>query len=92
MDIQGYEMQALKGMTRLIQENPRLVLISEFWPYGLRISGSSALEYFRALTSLGLHVYLAGSHLTTLSEEIVLTLQSAPGKRFYNILATRQRV
>ncbi len=41
MDIQGYELHALRGAKRVLSDNPRLKLLIEFWPYGLREAGTS---------------------------------------------------
>src|SRR3954453_6161979 len=35
MDIQGYELHALRGAQRVLQENPDIKLLLEFWPAGL---------------------------------------------------------
>lgn len=43
-DIQGFELHALRGATRLLDDNPGIKLLLEFWPYGLRKAGSSAEE------------------------------------------------
>ena len=43
-DIQGYELHALRGATRLLADNPHIMLLLEFWPYGLRKAGASADE------------------------------------------------
>ena len=34
-DIQGGEYKAIQGMERLIEENPQMNLLIEFWPWGL---------------------------------------------------------
>ena len=39
MDIQGYELHALRGAERVIRENRRIKLLLEFWPHGLRHAG-----------------------------------------------------
>jgi FkbM family methyltransferase len=49
MDVQGAEAQVLEGMSSLIQENPDLVILTEFWPLGLQLSGSSAAEFLNQL-------------------------------------------
>lgn len=41
-DIQGFELHALHGAKRLLDDNPGIKLLLEFWPYGLRKAGSSA--------------------------------------------------
>ena len=39
MDIQGYELHALRGAQRVMQENPGINLLLEFWPAGLAEAG-----------------------------------------------------
>lgn len=39
MDIQGYEVHALRGAKRVLQENPDVNLLLEFWPAGLEQAG-----------------------------------------------------
>jgi FkbM family methyltransferase len=33
MDLQGYEFHAMRGAERVLQENPHMKLLLEFWPY-----------------------------------------------------------
>jgi FkbM family methyltransferase len=42
MDIQGFELHALRGAQRVLDDNPDIRLLFEFWPYGLKQAGSSA--------------------------------------------------
>src|SRR6266571_895226 len=35
MDIQGYELHALRGANRVLADNADLKMLVEFWPYGL---------------------------------------------------------
>ena len=90
MDIQGFESQAIKGMTRTFQSNVDLKLISEFWPYGLRKAGSSASEYFDFLTGTGCSVYiLKEGGLQKLYREEVNKLEVLGGEYYFNIFATK---
>jgi FkbM family methyltransferase len=41
MDIQGYELHALRGAQRVLHENPDINLLLEFWPAGLEQAGVS---------------------------------------------------
>ena len=41
MDVQGWEWHVLKGMTSLLDANPRIVILLEIWPAGLAQAGSS---------------------------------------------------
>ncbi|HET9870069.1 MAG TPA: FkbM family methyltransferase, partial [bacterium] len=53
MDIQGAEARALAGMRDLVAGLPRVLLVSEFGPEGLRRSGADPAGYLRDLASLG---------------------------------------
>lgn len=49
MDIQGYELHALRGANRILADNPGIKLLCEFWPYGLKQAGASWVELIEAL-------------------------------------------
>src|SRR5207248_2899965 len=51
MDIQGAEAAALEGMKTLLRRQPQVALITEFWPFGMRGFGASAVEFLRLLTA-----------------------------------------
>jgi FkbM family methyltransferase len=51
LDIQGYELHALRGATRLLADNLEIKLLFEFWPYGLTGAGSSAEQLTAFLLS-----------------------------------------
>jgi FkbM family methyltransferase len=56
MDIQGYELQALRGAQRVLQENPGINLLLEFWPAGLKQAGVSWEELVELLQGLGMNL------------------------------------
>jgi len=53
MDIQGYELQALRGANRVLADNPGIKLLFEFWPYGLKQAGGSSAELIAVLKENG---------------------------------------
>lgn len=57
MDIQGFEMDALRGMTETLNGNKDVVMLTEFWPYGLLQAGSSAVAVFDFFIALNFKVY-----------------------------------
>lgn len=57
MDIQGAEGWALKGMRETIGRSSRVVLLTEFEPWGLEQSGIGALGYLELLAQYGFTVY-----------------------------------
>ncbi|MES2763534.1 MAG: FkbM family methyltransferase [Bacteroidota bacterium] len=92
MDIQGFEMSAVKGMTKTLQ-CPGLKMLSEFWPYGMRKAGTSVLDYFHFLKQYNFHIYLIDhGQLIELSEEKVKTFLDLPETTYMNIFASKDRV
>lgn len=78
IDVQGFEAEVLRGMTRTIAENPQLVVVAEFWPgaleeRGVRPAGVLA-EYRGHGFEIGLLRY--GAPLRTTDEEIFAFTQS----------------
>lgn len=57
MDIQGSEMLALLGMERTINDNEKLNMFVEFWPYGIEKSGFSPQDFIEKIKSLGFKIY-----------------------------------
>ena len=53
LDIQGYELHALRGAERLLQERAELKLLLECWPYGLAWAGGSTTQLHGFLRQRG---------------------------------------
>ncbi|HQQ94942.1 MAG TPA: FkbM family methyltransferase [Bacteroidia bacterium] len=93
MDIQGFEMFAMQGMLKTLDQNQHIRILSEFWPYGLKKSGSSAEAYFHFLRQRGFYVYLLkDKFLEELDEHQVKILAPMGEAQYFNILASRERV
>jgi FkbM family methyltransferase len=89
MDIQGFEMEAMKGMKETLKNNPDIKMISEFWPYGLKKAGSSLRDYFVLLKELNFKIeILRDNKLETLDLETVLEMENFPEENYFNILVT----
>jgi len=58
IDIQGFEVSAFKGMKRILTENPHLVIVSEYWPYGLNKAGASTADLFSIFWNAGFSIFL----------------------------------
>ncbi len=100
MDIQGAEGHALVGMAETLQQNTDLVLLFEFWPYGLRRAGTSPRDLLNRLIGLGFSLRLVAKSLDSHAGEGELTSSTTPesvladtaGERFdqtMNLLAVR---
>jgi hypothetical protein len=53
MDVQGAEMNALKGMHQVLQNNKNIIVLIEFWPSGLSSAGTDPCEVIRFLQDRG---------------------------------------
>jgi FkbM family methyltransferase len=62
MDIQGYELHALRGAQRVLQENPNINLLLEFWPAGLAQAGARWEELVEMLQRLNMNLTLVRTH------------------------------
>jgi len=62
MDIQGYELHALRGASRVLADNSDLKLLIEFWPYGLKQAGATWVELIDALRAENMAVFRVTKH------------------------------
>ncbi|PYJ66653.1 MAG: FkbM family methyltransferase, partial [Verrucomicrobia bacterium] len=58
MDIQGYELHALRGAQRVLLENQDIDLLLEFWPVGLAQAGVRWEELVELLQRLDMNLAL----------------------------------
>lgn len=56
MDVEGAELQALAGMVRVIDDNPRIVILAEFSPSIIRRSGGTPEGWIGTVRSMGLDI------------------------------------
>jgi FkbM family methyltransferase len=61
MDIQGYEVHALRGAQRVLHENPDIILLLEFWPAGLEQAGVGWEELVELLQGLNMSLAVVRS-------------------------------
>jgi len=62
MDIQGYELHALRGANRVLADNPTAKLLLEFWPYGLKQAGANWMDFLATLESKNMVVRQVTKH------------------------------
>jgi FkbM family methyltransferase len=53
IDVQGFEVEVLKGARQILETNPDLLIYVEFWPHGLRKAGSDPEELLDILLNAG---------------------------------------
>lgn len=81
MDVQGYELNVLAGMKRLLESRRPLTMIVEFWPWGIRRAGGKPDDLPAILRS-------AGFSLSMVSGERVEDWVESP-TWYRNLLAVR---
>jgi FkbM family methyltransferase len=58
MDIQGAEMLALEGMNKILENNSKMTILMEFWPYGIEKSGYNPKNLLEKLEKYGFKIFL----------------------------------
>jgi FkbM family methyltransferase len=87
MDIQGYELRALRGASRVLTDNPDVKLLLEFWPYGLRQAGAHWIDLIASLKSKNMTVHqITTQGLVPFSSESV----SERPEWYLNLFASRK--
>lgn len=90
MDIQGFEVSALKGMKKTIENNPDIKLLLELWPHGLHAAGSSVQQFNEVVRSSGLKIFfLEKKGLTELKAEEIPEYETWNLDQYKNILLTK---
>ncbi|MCK5687207.1 FkbM family methyltransferase [bacterium] len=56
IDIQGFDLYAIKGMMKTIKRSDNMKMIGEFWPYGLNKAGIYYKDYLKLLDELKIEV------------------------------------
>jgi FkbM family methyltransferase len=57
LDVQGFEVEVLRGAERLLEVNSGLLILLEFWPHGLRLANSDPTELISLLTVGGFSLF-----------------------------------
>jgi FkbM family methyltransferase len=92
MDIQGYELHALRGLEKTVGANPTMVIFSEFWPYGFRQCGTSASLVYDYVRSLGLQMWLPERATLRAASRITVANFHESEAVYYNVILSREAV
>ncbi len=92
MDIQGHEPFAIDGMARTLQRNDRLIMVTEFWPFGIAAAGRDPKKMLDDLSGYGYQIYELSNYrpeLKRTSATELLTRYSRESE-YTNIVCSRQ--
>lgn len=92
MDIQGFEGQALRGMTGLLEASPEVLLFTEFFPFGMRAAGTDPLGFLRDLRALGFEIWetrSSGRPLVPIGDDRTFLERIEPDRGEANLLCAR---
>lgn len=87
MDIQGFELHALRGAERLLEDNPQIKLLLEFWPYGLKQAGASPEALLSFLEGRGFSISLPETNGVMPRDPSLL--DSSDSAHYFNVFAKK---
>jgi FkbM family methyltransferase len=62
VDVQGFEVEVLRGAAQILRTNPALLILLEFWPHGLRLANSDPSELIDLLKTSGFALFRPGKN------------------------------
>jgi hypothetical protein len=89
IDVQGFELQVLEGAREVLNRNEEIILLLEFWPYGLQQCGSSASRLLAFLDENGFQLWRSSVGKLK-KEKAEFLIQRQRGKSYCNIVAARK--
>lgn len=85
IDVQGAEWLVIDGALRILSQSPGCLLMTEFWPDGIRKSGGDPRAYLDALASVGFELSeLVGDKIEPLDAEKLI--KTTTGRSYRNIV------
>jgi FkbM family methyltransferase len=90
IDVQGFEVEVLRGAERLFKLNSDLLIFIEFWPHGLRNAGSDPEELLDILYKAGFSLFRL-LHTSNYEPFIYRANDWNRPSQFCNLIATRKQ-
>lgn len=90
IDVQGFERQVFRGMKETIRQSDQMIMLMEFWPFGLESAGTNTLEFLRELEGAGLELFeLTAQGKVKKVGDKQQFIARYPGREYANIIAVR---
>ena len=87
LDVQGYEVQVIMGMLRILSKASRLVMICEYWPSSLRTAGYDTKALLGLFDQQGMGVKVIWRKDMHITDEVYLSnLNLADDSAYCNLL------
>lgn len=89
IDVQGFEVRVLRGAEKILRASPRCHLFCEFWPDGMRKSGTGTEGFLKILKANRFRLFeVAGNRLRPVSQ--ASAARAIQGNQYFNFYAYRQ--
>jgi len=89
IDVQGLEVRVLRGAEKILKASPRCHLFCEFWPDGMRKSGTGTEGFLKILKTNRFRLFeVAGNRLRPVSQ--ASATRAIQGNQYFNFYAYRQ--
>lgn len=94
MDIQGAECLVLRGMKQTLSENPAIIMVTEFWPQGMRNAGGDPEEFLNDLQRMEFRIYHLSGHAQGVERvhDFQKLIHEFHGRRYTNLVCTRKEL
>ena len=90
IDVQGYEYFAFMGMKNILANNPKVKILSEFYPYGLTHAKCSILGFLDLFWTQGFKIFLVKAGELALLDKTMLSKYENLGRfDYFNLLIYR---
>jgi len=87
IDIQGYEVEAMKGMQNVLEKNPNAIIYFELFPAGLKRAGFSAYIFTNWFISRGFKISKINSNETFTPQSLDILISELSGNKYINLIA-----
>lgn len=84
IDVQGAEGRVIAGARHILMASPAVILMTEFWPYGLKRCGTDPAEYLASLDAMGFALHDSSGRPLEQSERQSL-IEKTSGRRYINL-------
>jgi FkbM family methyltransferase len=91
IDIQGAEAKAIAGASNLLNNSADCILMTEFWPYGIRHSDGNPGNYLESLKRHGFTLYELYKNRILPMDSPESLVSRNPGRKYTNLIGLKGR-